>query len=262
MVGRELAGGYPAAAAPAGDEVLRLENVSAGPVRDASLALRAGEIVGVVGLAGSGRTELALAIYGHAPITRGRMLLHGQPFRPRTPRDAIRAGLALLPEDRKAQGLVLMAAIRDNASLASIGSLARLGVVNRRREADAVADWTRSLAVHTPSLERPVRLLSGGNQQKVVLARWMLAQSRILLFDEPTRGIDVGAKAEIYALMRRLAAEGRAILMISSDLPEALGMSDRVVVMRDFTIAGILAREDATQERVARLILGESTAAA
>ncbi len=261
MVGRELASGYPPQSVPPRDVVLQLEHVTAGPVRDASLAIRAGEIVGIVGLAGSGRTELALAIYGHVPLDAGRMLLDGKPFAPRTPHDAIGAGIGLLPEDRKGQGLILSAAVRVNASLASVGDVAPSGIIARERESAAVSEWREALAIRTPSIEQPVRLLSGGNQQKVVLARWMLAHSRILLFDEPTRGIDVGAKAEIYALMRKLAADGVAIVMISSDLPEALGMADRVIVMRGGSIAGELTSAEASQDRVARLILGESEAA-
>jgi ribose transport system ATP-binding protein len=261
MVGRELAAGYPAATRPAGDELLRIEGLSSGPVVDASMTLRRGEIVGLVGLVGSGRTELARAIFGAAPIRAGRLFVDGAPYRPRAPRDAIAAGIALLPEDRKRQGLVLDAAIRENASLPTLSSLARTGVVDRRREREEVTRWVDALSVRTPSLEQPVRLLSGGNQQKVVVARWMLAHSRLLLFDEPTRGIDVGAKAEIYTLMRRLADDGAAILMISSDLPEALGMADRIVVMRGGRIVGELPRDAATQDRVAALILGESAAA-
>ncbi|MGA9838004.1 MAG: ATP-binding cassette domain-containing protein, partial [Gemmatimonadaceae bacterium] len=190
-----------------------------------------------------------------------RMWLDGRPFAPRTPREAITAGVALLPEDRKRQGLVLTAAIRDNVSLPSLPAFARHGVVDRGRERGEVARWIEALGVRTPSLDRPVEQLSGGNQQKVVLARWMLRHARVLLFDEPTRGIDVGAKAEIYALMRRLADEGAAILMISSDLPEALGMADRLFAMRDGRVVGELARADATPDRVAALILGESAAA-
>ena len=254
MVGRELASGYPAAKSAPGNVVLRLSNVSAGPVHDVSLTLRSGEIVGVVGLAGSGRTELAHAMYGHARLVSGTMSLDEKPFQPRRPRDAIAAGIGLLPEDRKGQGLILSAAVRVNASLASLGGI----VVDRERERAAVSTWRDALGIRTPSIEQPVRLLSGGNQQKVVLARWMLTHSRILLFDEPTRGIDVGAKAEIYALMRELTAKGAAILMISSDLGEALEMSDRIVVMRNQTVTHQLSSAEATQERVARLILGEA----
>jgi ABC-type sugar transport system ATPase subunit len=261
MVGRDLAGGYPAGTGAAGDVILSLDRVSAGPVRDITLSLRRGEILGLVGLVGAGRTEVAQAIHGHLPITAGTMTLGGAPYHPRTPHDAIAAGIGLLPEDRKGQGLILMAAIRENASLASLGALARRGVVDRSRESTAVRHWADVLSLRTPSFERPARLLSGGNQQKVVLARWLIARSRVLLFDEPTRGIDVGAKAEIYALMRKLADEGTAILMISSDLPEALGMADRVLVMRGGRIVGELSAAEATQERALRLILGESAAA-
>ncbi|HUX35356.1 MAG TPA: sugar ABC transporter ATP-binding protein [Gemmatimonadaceae bacterium] len=261
MVGRELAAGYPRAAAAPGAELLRLDGVHSGPVHDASFTLRAGEIVGLVGLVGAGRTELARAVFGAAPLTAGAMWLDGRPFAPRAPGDAIAAGVALLPEDRKRQGLVLMATIRENVSLPSLPALARRGVVDRARERSGVGRWIDALGVRTPSLDRPAQLLSGGNQQKVVLARWMLRHARVLLFDEPTRGIDVGAKAEIYALMRRLADEGGAILMISSDLPEALGMADRLLVMRDGRLVGELSRAEASPDRVAALILGESAAA-
>ncbi len=261
MVGRELATGYPRGTIAPGDEVLRLDGVSSGPVHDASLVLRRGEIVGLVGLIGAGRTELARAIFGAARIRAGEMQLDGAPFRPRSPREAIDAGVALLPEDRKRQGLVLMGAIRENVSLPSLPALSRGGVVDRARERAGVAKWIDALAIRTPSLDRPTQQLSGGTQQKVVLARWMLRHSRVLLFDEPTRGIDVGAKAEIYGLMRRLADEGAAILMISSDLPEALGMADRLVAMRDGRVVGMLSRDEATPDRVAALILGERAAA-
>ncbi len=256
MIGRELAAGYPAARGEQGPELLRLEGLCSGPVRDASVSLCRGEIVGVVGLVGSGRTELARAIAGAAPLTSGRMLLDGAPYAPRSPREAIDAGVALLPEDRKRQGLVLIAAIRDNVSIASLTRFARAGVIDGHRERAAVSHWTEALSVRAPSIATLAGQLSGGNQQKVVLARWMLAGSRIILFDEPTRGIDVGAKAEIYALMRRLADDGAALLVISSDLPEALGMSDRVVVMRNGRVAATLSRAEATPERVASLMLG------
>lgn len=262
MVGRELSAGYPAAVVAPGKEVLRVEHLSSGPVVDASLTLRQGEIVGLIGLLGAGRTELALALYGAAPVTAGRMWLAGEPYAPHSPTDAIARGLALLPEDRKRQGLVLEAAIRGNIALTSLPHLARGGVVDRELEDAETSKWSEALAIKTPTLEKAVRQLSGGNQQKVVLARWMLANSRILVFDEPTRGIDVGAKAEIYMLMRRLTGEGASILMISSDLPEALGMSDRLIVMRGGRIVGDLTRAEATQERVAALILGEPAGSA
>jgi ABC-type sugar transport system ATPase subunit len=257
MIGRELAGSYPPASGSRGGVALRIEHLSSGPVADATLSLHRGEIVGVVGLVGSGRTELARAIYGAAPITGGRMWLDDAAYAPRSPRDAIRSGVALLPEDRKRQGLILGAAIRDNVSLVSLERLARRGIIDGSRETQAVSEWTTRLGVRTPSLTKPVGQLSGGNQQKVVLARWMLAHARVLMFDEPTRGIDVGAKAEIHALMRRLADDGAALLVISSELPEALGLADRVVVMRAGRIVATLARDEATPERIAPLILGE-----
>jgi len=261
MVGRELAGGYPPPSGSRGDEVLRLERVGVGPVRDVSLALQSGEIVSMAGVVGSGRTELARGIFGAEPLSSGTMTLDGKAYRPGSPRDAIALGVALLPEDRKGQGLILSAAIRENVSLPSLERVQRLGVVNRVAEQASVGDWIASLRVRTPSIEKPVGQLSGGNQQKVVVARWMLANARVLIFDEPTRGIDVGAKAEIYALMRDLAAKGAAILMISSDLPEAIGMADRLIVMRAGRISGELTRGAITDAEVGHLMFGESAAA-
>jgi ribose transport system ATP-binding protein len=257
MVGRELSETYPAATTAPGDDVLRLEHVSSAGVEDASLTLRRGEIVGLVGLVGAGRTELARAVYGASRLRRGRMLLDGQPYAPRHPRDAIAHGLALVPEDRKRQGLVLPASIRENVALSSLDVRARANVIDARAERREVTRWTEALAVKSPTIEKPVRQLSGGNQQKVGVARWLLAGARVFLFDEPTRGIDVGARAEIYTLMRELAAQGAAILMISSDLPEAIGMADRLIAMRGGRIVGELSHAEASAERVAALILGQ-----
>jgi ribose transport system ATP-binding protein len=257
MVGRELSETYPAATTAPGDEVLRLEHVSALGVNDASLVMRRGEIVGLVGLVGAGRTELARTIYGASRLTSGRMLLDGQPYAPRHPREAIARGFALVPEDRKRQGLVLPASIRENVALSSLDARARAGIIDPNAERREVARWTGALSVKSPTIEKPVRQLSGGNQQKVGVARWLLAGARIFLFDEPTRGIDVGARSEIYALMRGLAAQGAAILMISSDLPEAIGMADRLIAMRGGRIVGELSHAQASPERVAALILGE-----
>jgi ribose transport system ATP-binding protein len=261
MVGRELAETFPEPSAVVGAEVLRISGVQSGIVRDASLTVRAGEIVALAGLVGAGRTELVRAIFGAAPLEAGTMTLRQHPYRPRSPRDAIAAGVALIPEDRKRQALNLIASTRDNMILATLDAVADHGVVRPREEAAAVAHWIDALSIRASSPDQPVRLLSGGNQQKVVVARWMLANCSVLLFDEPTRGVDVGAKAEIYALMRRLTGQGAAIVMISSELPEALGMADRVVVMRGGRTVGEVARQDATADHVARLILGEDRAA-
>jgi ribose transport system ATP-binding protein len=261
MVGRELAETFPEPVGTIGAEVLRVANVRSGIVRDASLTVHAGETVALAGLVGAGRTELVRAIFGAARVTAGTMTLRGEPYAPRTPRDAIAAGVALIPEDRKRQALNLIASTRDNMMLATLDRVAAFGVVKQRAEDAAVRRWIDGLSIKAASPEQEVRLLSGGNQQKVVVARWMLANCSVLLFDEPTRGVDVGAKAEIYALMRQLTREGAAIVMISSELPEAIGMADRVIVMREGRTVGELARRDASADRVARLILGEERAA-
>jgi ribose transport system ATP-binding protein len=243
MVGREMDHYFPPRAAPEeiGAVRLRVEGGAVAKLHDIDLELRAGEIVGLAGLAGAGRTEVARALFGVDPFTAGIVALDGTPTRIRSPRQAIRAGIGFLTEDRKAEGLILPQAVRDNALLA-VRSLGRA-----RREGSAtpgprsVVDLARMVELRAASLEQEVRYLSGGNQQKVVLAKWLATQARILIFDEPTRGIDVGAKAGIHDLMRELARNGAAVLMISSELPEVIGMSDRILVMRDGTIAGELA---------------------
>ncbi|MCC6314896.1 MAG: sugar ABC transporter ATP-binding protein [Thermomicrobiales bacterium] len=240
MVGRDLGHLYPprAAAAELGAVRLRVRRGGGGRLRDIDLAVRAGEIVGLAGLEGAGRTELARAIFGDAPFTRGVVELDGAPIRIRSPRQAIRAGIGLLTEDRKAEGLILTESVRDNTLLALRSLRGRVG--SQDDATRLVLDLARRVDLRAASLEQEVRYLSGGNQQKVVLAKWLATRARVLIFDEPTRGIDVGAKAGIHELMRELARAGAAILMISSDLPEIVGMSDRVVVMRDGAIAGEL----------------------
>jgi ribose transport system ATP-binding protein len=258
MVGRELASGFPEAVALPGAELLRVTGLRTARIRDASLTVRAGEIVALVGLVGAGRTELLRAVFGAEETIDGAMALASEPYRPASPADAISRGVALLPEDRKHEGLILDASVRENSAMAILPSLATHGVVRRDDERTAVSTWISALRIRTPSQEQPVRMLSGGNQQKVVLARWMLAKSKLLLVDEPTRGIDVGARAEIYALLRDLTERGAGVLMVSSDLNEALGLADRVIVMRDGVTTAELSRADATPQRVAALILGEA----
>ena len=251
MVGRAIDRLYPKIEMQPGPAMLELRNLSyRDTVRDISLTLRAGEILGLAGLIGAGRTELALTIFGITPATSGEILVDGRPVSIRSPAAARRLGIAYVPEDRGSQGLIRAQTVRENLSLAILDRLARLLMVDRSREAALARDAIARFAIRTRGPEQRVRQLSGGNQQKVVLAKWIATEPRVLIMDEPTRGIDVGAKAEIHALMSRLASQGLAILMISSELPEVLGMSDRVLVMRGGRITGSFARHEATPDSV------------
>jgi ABC-type sugar transport system ATPase subunit len=223
---------------------------------DVSFSLRPGEIVGLAGLVGSGRTEVARAVFGADAFDRGEILIEGRPVHIGSPRGAIRLGIGLVPEDRKLQALVLKLAIRENISLTILNRLSWLGVVRLGEERTITKRLAESLRVRTPSMEQKVLNLSGGNQQKVVIAKWLALRPKILIMDEPTRGIDIGAKAEVHALMHQLAASGVAILMISSELPEILGMSDRILVMRQGRVAGEIGRHEATQENIMALATG------
>jgi len=257
MVGRELAGTSPKKVVARGAPVLEVRGLTRrGAFSDVSFTVHAGEVLGIGGLVGAGRTEVARALFGADPIDAGEIRLDGQPVLIRSPRDAIRLGLGLVPEDRKTLGLILNMVVRENVTLAHLDLLSMLGFVNRRRERDLAAEYVRSLRIRTPTIEQEVRHLSGGNQQKVVLAKWLCTDSRVMIFDEPTRGIDVGAKQEIYELMNELAARGVAMIMITSELPELLAMSDRILVMHAGRVAGELSREEATQERVMHLATG------
>jgi len=253
MVGRTLKAQFPKETAERGPEVLRVEGLRRkGVLHDISLSLHAGEILGVAGLVGSGRTELARAIFGADPVDGGTIYLHGKPVSIRSPYEAVRMGIGLLTEDRKAQGLVMPLDVAQNISLANLGALRRGPFISRSAERRSAAEHVASLRIRTPSVSHSVRTLSGGNQQKVVLAKWLFARARVLIFDEPTRGIDVGAKVEVYQLMNELARQGVAMMMITSELPEALAMSDRILVMREGRITGRLEREEATQEAIMR----------
>jgi ribose transport system ATP-binding protein len=221
--------------------------------------LRAGEIVGIAGLVGAGRTELLTTLFGVTPASAGRIAANGRPVALRSPIDAIRAGIALVPEDRKQQGLVLDMAVRENMSLATLWNASRAGFVDFRQERRLAAEMIGALAIKTPNDRQVVTFLSGGNQQKVVIAKWLAMKPRVLLLDEPTRGIDVGAKAEIYDLVHRLAGEGLAVLFVSSEMEEILSLADRVLVMHEGRIAGGLDREHLTEENVMRLAAGAST---
>jgi ribose transport system ATP-binding protein len=260
MANRELKEHYPRRRVPPGPELLRVEGLCRGrTVRDVSFSLHRGEILGVAGLLGAGRTEMARALMGADPPDSGRVLLDGRELRPRTPADAIRAGLGLLPEDRKTQGLVLGQSVRANIALASVRRLSPLGIVDASAETTLARRYVDELRVRTPSLGQAVAFLSGGNQQKVVLGKWLAAEVDVLIMDEPTRGIDVAAKVEIYELMNRLTEQGKAILMISSELPEVLGMSDRILVLHRGRVASVLDAQGATQEAVLAAALGHAS---
>jgi ABC-type sugar transport system ATPase subunit len=258
MIGRPLAEYFPPATPPTlGEEVLRAEKLTApGRFRDVSLTLRAGEVVGLAGLMGAGRSEVACALFGLEPLTGGEIYLRGSRVRITDPRQAIRAGIGFVPEDRKRQGLVLSESAMRNASLPTLDKLSRLSWIQRARERVQTSTLFQRLRVRTPGLDAVVAGLSGGNQQKVVLAKWLAARPSILILDEPTRGVDVGAKAEIHSLIGELAASGTAILVISSELPEVLTLAERILVLREGRLVGELARADATQDSLLRMMAG------
>jgi ribose transport system ATP-binding protein len=258
MVGRKLEQEFPPRQAAVGPPRLEAKGLCrAAKVRDVSLTVHRGEIVALTGLVGSGRTEVARLLFGADRPDAGTIALDGRPLRLHSPRDAIRAGICLLTEDRKAQGLVLGRSVLENFALPNLGRWSRWGWLWRRPERHAYDRHAHSLRIRTPHAHQPVRLLSGGNQQKVVLAKWLEANCDVLIFDEPTRGIDVGAKYEIYLLMNELARQGKAILIISSELPEVLGMADRILVMHEGRITGEITNvRDATQERILEMATG------
>ncbi len=257
MVGREITDRFPKVEVKPGEERLRVENLTVrGKLSGISFSVRSGEIVGVAGLMGAGRTEMAKALFGAERIDGGAIFVDGKPVRISQPIDAIRAGIALVTEDRKEEGLVLPLSVRENIALPNLAKLSSLGVMNRRTE-QALSDETiRRLLIKTAGGEQAAGSLSGGNQQKVVIGKWLATQPKILILDEPTRGVDIGAKKEIYDIMNRLAQEGVAILMISSELPEVLGMSDRVLVMHEGRITGSFSRAEATQELIMHAATG------
>jgi len=261
MVGRELSSYYPERATP--DELgpvrLTVRAGGNGKLRGVSLQLRAGEVLGVGGLRGAGRSALARALFGIAPFTTGAVTIDGKPVRLRSPRAAMRAGIAYVTEDRKGEGIVAGLSVLDNALLASraVGP----GWAGRGARAARIRDLLAAVELRAAGEDQEIRFLSGGNQQKVVLARWLALGPRILLFDEPTRGIDVGSKSAIHDLVRRLARDGAAVLVVSSELPELLGLSDRVVVLRDGRIAGELPA-GAPEEDVVALAVGATREAA
>src|SRR5581483_5225225 len=241
-VGRELETVFPAPTAPIGAPVLEvndLSNVSRG-IHQISFTLHAGEILGLAGLVGAGRTELAETLFGLTPADSGSIRIDGLAVRLVSPRQAVRLGLAYVPEDRRKHGVVMDLSLGQNTTLASLKKVSSGGFLRFRAEFQAAEQYRSRFQIKAESVMTPVRELSGGNQQKVAIARWLMTEPRVLILDEPTQGVDIGAKAEIYAAIRELAASGLAILLISSEMPEVIGMSDRILVMREGRVAGLL----------------------
>ena len=254
MVGRELKETYPARKPCISNEVmLDVKNLSGNGVHNIEFQIKKGEVLGFAGLIGAGRTELAELIFGVVRKSAGSVTLHGRDISPKSPRDAIDRGVALVPEDRKRQGALLEIDIRGNISMAILEKLSRLFRVNRREENRIAEYYKTAIRIKTPNLLQKIRNLSGGNQQKVIIAKWLASKPDLVIFDEPTRGIDVGAKSEIYVLVNELVESGKAVLMISSEMEEVMGMSDRIIVLREGRISGTLNRRDFKQESIMAL---------
>jgi L-arabinose transport system ATP-binding protein len=258
MVGRPVSTLFDRPPTPLGKVALETRGLTTARVRDVSISIHAGEVVGLGGLVGAGRSELALAIFGQDRLTAGSVMVDGAAIRLRSPADAIAAGIGLAPEERKSQALLLMRSVAENVTLCVPDRISRFGFLSRAAELLVANEQVERMRVKTPSLDQLVSNLSGGNQQKVVLGRWLARAPRVLILDEPTRGIDVGAKAEIYRLIAELAANGIALLVISSELPELIGLSDRILVMAAGRIVGEVPRADATEQRVLNLAMREN----
>ena len=256
MVGRELKESFPSRKAERGEVVLETRELTGNSVENISFQLHKGEILGFAGLVGSGRSETMELICGAKKVQSGEILLNGKSVKIKSPADAIQKGIGLIPEDRKEQGVILFNTVQFNTSLSSLHKLTKLGFINGRKNAALAEEYREELRIKVPSVKQMVVNLSGGNQQKVVLAKTLAADPDIIIFDEPTKGIDVGAKQEIYNLMNKLAEEGKAIIMISSDMEEILGMSDRILVLHEGRLSGELQRDEFSQEAVLELASG------
>ena len=250
MVGRELSESYPTREKPPSETLMKLNKVCGNGVKDISFEIKRGEILGLGGLVGAGRTELAQLIFGSERITSGEIVYKGKVLRAKNCRQAIEAGIAMIPEDRKQHGVILDMSIRENTTMPCLKKISSHSVIKPKREVEVTKKYEKSLRIKTPTMEQLVKNLSGGNQQKVVLAKWLAMDPEVIIFDEPTRGIDVGAKQEIYDIMNDLANQGKAIVMISSDMEELIGMSDRVVVLCKGRMAGSLTKEEISQESI------------
>ncbi|MCL4163245.1 UNVERIFIED_CONTAM: hypothetical protein GTU68_032801 [Idotea baltica] len=251
MVGRELKETYPARNHTVSNEVLlKAENITGDLVHGISLEIKQGEVLGLAGLIGSGRTEFAEILFGFKKKSEGRITLKGKEINPRLPKEAIKEGIALVPEDRKRLGALLDLTIKDNISISVLERISNLFVVNTREEQNIAGYYKEAIHIKTPNLDQKIKNLSGGNQQKVIIARWLATNPDLVIFDEPTRGIDVGAKSEIYKLVNDLVASGKSVLMISSEMEEVMGMSDRIVVLHEGKVTGELERKDFSQEKI------------
>jgi len=256
MVGRELVDEYPKETVPIGETVLEVKGLNRkNVIENIDFHVKRGEILGFAGLVGSGRTETARAVLGIDKIDSGEVLLNGKPVSHNSFKSAINNGLGLVPEDRKEQGLVQILSVKENISMVSMSDIIKAGVVRPKLEEKYADQYVKKLRIMTPSLSAQAQYLSGGNQQKVVIAKWLMQQSDIIFMDEPTRGVDVGAKTEIYMLMNEMVRQGKSVVMISSELPEILGMSDRIMVMHEGKVVGELEREEATQEKIMSLCI-------
>jgi len=251
MVGREIKTLFPKTNTKKGEVILKVTDLTTEKkLQGVSLELRAGEVIGVFGLLGAGRTELAKAIFGLDPLTGGEVSVSGEKVKPNSTAHATRAGMGLLTEDRKEEGLVLQMSVAQNMTLPSLADFSRFGIINRGDEAKRSQEFVDKISIKTPSLKQKIMYLSGGNQQKVLLARWLMKTLKVIILDEPTRGIDVGAKAEIHKLIDDLATEGVAVLVMTSEMPELLGVSDHIIVMNDGKVTGEFQRNEATQEKI------------
>lgn len=252
MVGRDLGDVFQSLKRnkKQGEVVLEMNRVTTDRIKEVSLQVHAGEILGLSGLTGAGRTETARAVFGADPMVSGEMFLDGQAYRPKSPRDAMDHGIALCPEDRKLEGLALIRSVKENIDVSILNRLTRAGFVDEKKEAEFIRQSIEDFSIKTPSPEQKTLYLSGGNQQKIILARWLAIRPKLVIFDEPTKGIDVGAKAEIYQMICDTAGSGAAVILISSELPEVIGLSDRILVMKEGRVRGEILQKDATEALV------------
>ena len=259
MVGRKMENVYPKETLPIGEPLLEIENLnSKGVFKDISFSVKKGEIIGFAGLVGAGRTEVMRSIFGLDPITSGKIVVSGNEIKVKRPADSIKHGIVMLSEDRRRYGIIPIRSVMENATISALEKFIYGGYAHETLQKELVTNYFQKMHVKTPSLETPIQSLSGGNQQKVLLSKWMLRDPDILILDEPTRGIDVGAKFEIYNLMTEMAREGKAVVMVSSELPELIGMCDRIYVMCQGKIGGELSKEDFSQEAIMKFATGTS----